>query len=140
MKVELIQETDDSVKGKTKTLVAANSVPDIFFSWTGTWGGNFIRGDRAVDLTPVMGPDTDWGKTFASAAAKAFVYNGKYYGIPLYLDAKFMGYNKAIFAKVGVEVPKDFEELLTACDAIRAAGYTPISMGNNCLLYTSRCV
>ena len=130
VKVELIQETDDSVKGKTKTLVAANSVPDIFFSWTGTWGGNFIRGDRAVDLTPVMGPDTDWGKTFASAAAKAFVYNGKYYGIPLYLDAKFMGYNKAIFAKVGVEVPKDFEELLTACDAIRAAGYTPISMGN----------
>ena len=84
VKVELIQETDDSVKGKTKTLVAANSVPDIFFSWTGTWGGNFIRGDRAVDLTPVMGPDTDWGKTFASAAAKAFVYNGKYYGCLLY--------------------------------------------------------
>ena len=130
VKVDLTQATDDSVKGKTKTLVASNSIPDVFFSWTGTWGGNFIRGDRAVDLTPVIGPDSDWGKTFAPAAVKAFVYNGKYYGIPLYLDAKFMGYNKAIFAEAGVDVPTDFEDLLASCDAIRAAGYTPISLGN----------
>jgi raffinose/stachyose/melibiose transport system substrate-binding protein len=128
--VELIQEDDDSVKGKTKTLVASNAIPDVFFSWTGTWGGNFVRGKRAVDLTPVIGPDTDWGKTLASAAVGSFVYNGKYYGIPLYLDAKFMGYNKTIFSKVGVEVPKDLDGLLAACDKIKAAGYTPIAIGN----------
>src|SRR5689334_4572619 len=42
--VEVMQESDDSIKGKTKTLVASNSLPDIYFSWTGSWGGNFIRG------------------------------------------------------------------------------------------------
>src|SRR5689334_2191809 len=57
VKVELIQESDDSVKGKTKTLVASNSLPDIYFSWTGSWGENFVRGHRAVDLTKVIGPD-----------------------------------------------------------------------------------
>ena len=128
--VELIQEDDDSVKGKTKTLVASNAIPDVFFSWTGTWGGNFVRGKRAVDLTPVIGPDTEWGKTLAPAAVGAFVYDGKYYGIPLYLDAKFMGYNKAIFAEVGIEVPKDLDGLLAACDKLKAAGYTPIAIGN----------
>src|SRR5215204_6578505 len=106
VKVELIQESDDSVKGKTKTLVASNSLPDIYFSWTGSWGENFIRGNRAVDLSKVIGPDTEWGKTLAPAAVKAFEYNGKSYGIPLYLDAKFMGYSKPAFAKLGLSVPK----------------------------------
>ncbi|ULB11974.1 extracellular solute-binding protein [Cereibacter azotoformans] len=130
VKIELIQEDDDSVKGKTKTLVASNSIPDVFFSWTGTWGGNFVRGKRAVDLTPVIGPDTEWGKTFAPAAVGAFVYEGKNYGIPLYLDAKFMGYNKTIFADLGISEPATLEEMLEACDTIREAGITPISIGN----------
>src|SRR5262249_41647820 len=60
--VEVMQESDDSIKGKTKTLVASNSLPDIYFSWTGSWGGNFVRGHRAVDLSKVIGPDTPWGK------------------------------------------------------------------------------
>jgi raffinose/stachyose/melibiose transport system substrate-binding protein len=128
--VEVMQESDDSIKGKTKTLVASNSLPDIYFSWTGSWGGNFVRGHRAVDLSKVIGPDTAWGKTLVPAAVQAFEYNGKYYGIPLYLDAKFMGYNKQIFSKLGLGVPTSFEELLTDCDAIRKAGITPISLGN----------
>jgi raffinose/stachyose/melibiose transport system substrate-binding protein len=128
--VELIQESDDSVKGKTKTLVASNSLPDVYFTWTGAWGGNFVRGNRAVDLTPVIGPDTAWGKALVPAAVQAFQYNGKSYGIPLYLDAKFMGYNKEIFAKNGLGEPASFEELLAACDKIKASGVTPISFGN----------
>lgn len=130
VKIELIQENDDSIKGKTKTLVASNSLPDIYFSWTGTWGQNFIRGNRAVDLSAVVGPDTEWGKTLSPAAVKAFVYNGKYFGVPLYLDAKFMGYNKTIFADLGLDVPKNFDDLLKACDAISTAGHTPIAIGN----------
>jgi raffinose/stachyose/melibiose transport system substrate-binding protein len=130
VKVELIQESDDSVKGKTKALVAANSLPDVYFTWTGSWGGNFVRGKRAVDLTPVIGPGTEWGKTLVPAAVQAFQYNGKYYGIPLYLDVKFMGYNKALFKQAGVEVPKTFEELLTACDTLKKGGVKPISLGN----------
>lgn len=130
VKVELIQESDDSVKGKTKALVASNSLPDVYFTWTGSWGENFVRGKRAVDLTPVIGPDTPWGKTLATAAVSAFKYNDKLYGIPLYLDAKFMGYNKSLFAKAGVAEPKSFEDLLGACAALKKSGVTPISFGN----------
>lgn len=130
VKVELIQESDDSVKGKTKALVASNSLPDIYFTWTGSWGENFVRGNRAVDLSQIIGPDTPWGKQFAHAAVSAFQYNGKLYGIPLYLDAKFMGYNKALFDKAGVAEPKSFDELIGACAALRKSGVTPISFGN----------
>ncbi len=130
VKVELIQESDDSVKGKTKALVASNSLPDVYFTWTGSWGENFVRGNRAVDLTPVIGPETEWGKTLATAAVSAFQYNGKLYGIPLYLDAKFMGYNKSLFEKAGVSEPKSFDELLSACATLRKSGVTPVSFGN----------
>lgn len=130
VKIELIQESDDSVKGKTKTLVASNSLPDIYFSWTGSWGENFVRSNRAVDLSRLVGPDTVWGKTLSPAAVKAFEYNGKSYGIPLYLDAKFMGYNKQLFDKAGVAAPDSLEKLLSACDALRKSGVTPISFGN----------
>lgn len=130
VKVELIQESDDSVKGKTKALVASNSLPDVYFTWTGSWGENFVRGKRAVDLTPVIGPDTPWGKTLAQAAVSAFKYNDKLYGIPLYLDAKFMGYNKSLFAKAGVSEPQSLEDLLAACAVLKKSGVTPISFGN----------
>jgi raffinose/stachyose/melibiose transport system substrate-binding protein len=130
VKVNLIQESDDSVKPKTKTLVASNTLTDVYFSWTGSWGGNFVRGNRAVDLGKVIGPDTEWGQTLVPAAVQAFQYNGNYYGIPLYLDAKFMGYNKQIFSKLGLSAPTSFEQLLSDCDAIRKAGITPISLGN----------
>lgn len=130
VKIELIQESDDSIKGKTKTLVASNSLPDIYFSWTGSWGENFVRGNRAVDLSKVVGPDAPWGKTLTQAAVKAFEYNGKLYGIPLYLDAKFMGYSKPLFEKAGVGVPGNFEQLLDSCDALRKVGTAPIALGN----------
>lgn len=121
VKIELIQEDDDSIKAKTKTLVASNAMPDVFFSWTGTWGGNFVRGARAVDLTAVIGPGTEWGAQMSPAAVDAFAYDGKNYGIPLYLDAKFMGYSKPAFAKAGVEVPSDLDGLLAACGLRQAA-------------------
>ncbi|MGV0887772.1 extracellular solute-binding protein, partial [Acinetobacter venetianus] len=54
----------------------------------------------------------------------------KLYGIPLYLDAKFMGYNKSLFEKAGVAVPETFEDLLGACAALKKSGVTPISFGN----------
>jgi raffinose/stachyose/melibiose transport system substrate-binding protein len=130
VRVVLDQQTDDSVKDETKTLVASNSLPDIYFSWTGDWGGNFVRGTRAVDLSKVIGPGSAWGKTFTPAAVEAFVWHDKNYGMPLYLDAKFMGYNKRVFSKLGIAVPKTFEDLLSACDTIHKSGLTPISLGN----------
>ncbi len=69
-------------------------------------------------------------QAFAPAAVSAFRYNGKYYGIPLYLDAKFMGYNKAMFSKLGLSAPKNLDDLMKSCDAIRKSGMTPISFGN----------
>ncbi|WP_432789379.1 extracellular solute-binding protein [Brevibacterium sp. K11IcPPYGO002] len=127
---DLIQETDQSIKDKTKTLAASGSLPDIYFSWTGQWATNFVDGGLAADLTDVIAPGTEWGDTFGKAALKAFELDGGYYAVPLYNNAKFMGYNERAFEKAGVKVPTTFDDLLSVCGPLREAGYVPISFGN----------
>jgi raffinose/stachyose/melibiose transport system substrate-binding protein len=131
VQITLAQETDDNaVKDKEKVLIASQSLPDIYFSYAGNWGQNFADNGLAVDLSSVIAPDTAWGKTFGQGSLDAFKYSGKYYGVPLYNDAKFMGYNKAIFDKLGLSIPKTFDELIDSCSAIKAAGYVPVAFGN----------
>ena len=54
--IELIQETDQSVKDKTKTLTASQALPDIYFTWAGDWAQNFVDGGLAADLSAVIAP------------------------------------------------------------------------------------
>lgn len=130
VEIELIQETDFAIKDKTKTLTASGALPDIYFTWTGTWAENFVTGGVAADLSEVIAPGTEWGDTFGTASLDAFKYDGKYYGIPLYNNGKFMGYSKSAFEKAGVEVPTTFEEMIASCAPLREAGYEPIGFGN----------
>ncbi len=130
VEVELIQETDQSIKDKTKTLTASGALPDIYFSWTGDWAENFVGGGLAADLSGIIAPGTEWGDTFGEASLDAFKYNDKYYGVPLYNNGKFMGYNKAAFEEAGIDVPTSFEELIESCGPLRDAGYEPIAFGN----------
>ncbi|BBE21928.1 sugar ABC transporter substrate-binding protein [Arthrobacter sp. MN05-02] len=127
---EIIQETDQSIKDKTKTLVASSALPDIYFSWTGDYADKFIESGLATDLSTVLSPDSEWGSTFGAASLDAFAQDGKYYAVPLYNNGKFMGYNKSIFASAGVAVPTTFEELIAACPKLEAQGVEPLAFGN----------
>lgn len=127
---ELIQETDQSIKDKTKTLTASQALPDVYFTWAGNWANNFIDGGLAADLTPVIAPGTEWGDKFGESALKAFEKDGKYFAVPLYNNGKFMGYNQRIFGELGLTPPSSFQELVSSCSVLKGAGYEPISFGN----------
>jgi raffinose/stachyose/melibiose transport system substrate-binding protein len=128
--IKLEQVGDQPYKDKIRVLSASRDLPDIYFSWAGDFANKFVRAGLAADLTSVLGPNTDWGKTLAPAAVKAFEYDGKDYGVPIDLDGKYMVYNKTLFQKAGVQVPSTFEDLLTACDKLKASGVQPIAFGN----------
>jgi raffinose/stachyose/melibiose transport system substrate-binding protein len=129
--IKLEQVGDQPYKDKIRVLSASKQLPDIYFSWAGDFANKFVRAGLAADLTSVIGPDTEWGKTFSPASLKAFQTDGKNYGVPIDLDAKYLAYNKVAFAKAGVNsAPSTLEDLLGACDKLKAAGYTPIALGN----------
>jgi raffinose/stachyose/melibiose transport system substrate-binding protein len=127
--VEIQAESDQGVKDKLRVLAASNTLPDVYFSWAGDFTKKFVRGDLAKDLTAdVTG---DWQASFTPAALEAYTYDGKLYGVPITLDAKYLVYNTKMFADNGIAVPTTHEELLAVCDAFEAKGITdPITFGN----------
>jgi raffinose/stachyose/melibiose transport system substrate-binding protein len=131
VKIQLEQVGDQPYKDKIRVLSASKQLPDIYFSWAGDFANKFVRAGLAADLTSVIGPDTEWGKTFSPAALNAFQSGGKNYGVPIDLDAKYMAYNKAAFEKAGISAPPaTLEDLLSDCGKLKSAGYTPIAFGN----------
>ncbi|MFT4221009.1 MAG: extracellular solute-binding protein [Microbacterium sp.] len=128
--VEVQQESDQGYKDKIKVLASSNSIPDIYFAWPGSYAKQFVDAGLALDLTSVIGEGTEWNESLAAGAVGAGVYDGKNYGVPLDLDAKFMFYNKKVFEDNGVSVPTTFDELLGVCKALKAKGITPVNFGN----------
>lgn len=128
--VKVQQESDQGYKDKIKVLASSNSIPDIYFSWPGSYAKQFVDAGLALDLTSVIGKGTTWNDSLAPSAVAAGAYDGKNYGVPIDLDAKFMFYNKKIFADNGITVPTTFDDLLSVCKTLKAKGITPINFGN----------
>jgi raffinose/stachyose/melibiose transport system substrate-binding protein len=126
--IEIQAESDQGVKDKLRVLAASKTLPDIYFSWAGDFTKKFVRGNLAKDLTGDV--TADWKSSFTPAALAAYTYDGKLYGVPITLDAKYMAYNKKLFADNGVSVPTTLQELLTACDTFKAKKIDPVAFGN----------
>ena len=58
--------------------------------------------------------------------------DGNIYSVPVNVHrSNVMWTNPAVFEEAGVEVPTDFDEFFEAAEAIEAAGYTPLALGDN---------
>lgn len=56
---------------------------------------------------------------------------GEVYSMPVNIHREnALHYNKRIFEEQGLEPPTTLEELLAACEALKAAGITPLAMAN----------
>lgn len=129
IKVSYSAVGDQPYKDKIQVLAASGDLPDIFFSWSGAFAQNFVNSGKAMDLTQAY-QSTDLHTNVIPTAVKPFTFNGKIYGVPLRLDAKFMVYNKAIFNKLGLSVPTTWDELVSTCQQLKSAGVTPIGFGD----------
>lgn len=109
-------------------LIEQNKTPDVFIVSPGPNLTNYVAPGIAAPLDEYLEAD-GWKDTFAGDAVFAQqTYDGKIYAIPLNTAAACVFYNREIFEKAGAEVPKTYTELLDACEKIKAAGYTPITI------------
>lgn len=128
---------DDPYKAKIRTVMASGEIPDIYFTWVGEFTRQFIRAGRVLDLTKYLSAP-EWQGRFSGSTLDAYKTDGKYYGVPLNLDAKFMVYNKAVFEKAGVTAaPADWPSFVAVLDKLKAAGVTPIAYGSQLAWATS---
>lgn len=118
-----------------KTALRTGTGPDVLeYSGGPAWMGVLALGGLLTDLTEEY-KKFGWEKEFAPWAKfvlPQIIYEGKYWAVPYGSEHLVMFYNKRMFKEVGItKTPNGYEELLTVCDKLKAAGYQPMIIGNN---------
>lgn len=104
------------------TQLAAGEGPDIVAD-----GANFPARIKAGNVKDITGAAFLEG--INEVGFSLCSDGGKIYGVPSYGWFGGMWYNEDILAECGVEVPKTFDEFVSACEVIKEAGYEPMGFG-----------
>ncbi|MFJ2512106.1 extracellular solute-binding protein [Streptomyces griseoviridis] len=117
VKVKYVNVPFDQAQNKFDTAAGSQGAPDILRSEVG-WTPAFAK--KGFFL-PLDGTEAlkDQAK-FQSSLITQAQYEGKTYGVPLVTDTLALVYNKALFAKAGVEAPKTWDDLKKAAATIQA--------------------
>ena len=127
IKVETIPGTDNYVD-KMKVLISAGELPDIILPT----GINLLdlayEAGQLVSYTPYFEADPEWAESVSEEGKEFNTRDGQIYAIPMERNTMGYFYNKEIFAQVGIEPAETWEEFWDNCEAIKAAGYQPLSL------------
>ena len=108
-------------------------IPDLFQSWGGAVLWNYADNGLVRNIAPELAGE--WQDSFsAQAALELFGQNGEYYGVPWTWGAVGLFYNKALFEQAGLDPeapPQTWDEFIAAVETFKAAGITPISLGES---------
>ena len=117
---------------KTNILVNAafNKLPDVFSYWAGG------RSQFLVDKNNIQNIDSFWKEKELDTIISEIISNaiksddGSHRLIPLNYHYVGMFYNKKIFQKYNLEIPKTWQEFLALCQQLSNLNIQPISLGS----------
>jgi ABC-type sugar transport system, periplasmic component len=120
--LKTILDPDTQVTSILQTKIAAGSSSDIVNYNKVSAENELDVQDNCVDLSKEA-----WVKNLSDPSILK-APNGKIYGFTFAKVVGGMGmvYNKDMFKKYGLKIPKTYSELLSVCKAIKAQGVTPI--------------
>jgi ABC-type glycerol-3-phosphate transport system substrate-binding protein len=128
--ISVVPQSTDTLISAFQAAVTAGSGPDIASQWaTGPVLG-FVWQDALVPVSDYVSSDemSNWLNMNENQ------YNGKSWGVPMYLIGIGVMYNKDLFAKAGVTPPSGdqwtWDEFMAACEKLKAAGITPFGAGD----------
>jgi ABC-type glycerol-3-phosphate transport system substrate-binding protein len=95
-----------------QTQVVAGTPPDIIDVQGGLWLEYASQGGL-VDLTPYLAKDKDYTSRLYPEFVRNWVFEGKNYGVPLYVTKSLLFYNKLMFKEAGLtDPPATFDQLM----------------------------
>ncbi|WP_336989699.1 ABC transporter substrate-binding protein [Bacillus infantis] len=121
---------NDSYKEKIRVLVSNDGLPDIFSSWSDSFAENLVSSGRIMELNDIINEDKEWSGSILESQYAGFTFDDSTYGIPFTVDGKAFFYNKEIFEKNNIKIPKTYDELVDVLEQLKSAGYeTPVVEG-----------
>jgi len=125
--IELVPQSADTLIGAFSAAAQTRSGPDIATQWatipvlSQAWSGALVPISDYVSQEQMA----SWIGTQENTD------KGDVWGMPMYLMGVPLAYNKELFSNAGIaEPPKTFDDLLSACAALKKIGVAPIGMGN----------
>ena len=114
---------NEAYKTKIKTAVSGDNMPDIFFTWSCAFLGDFVNAGKVYCLDEAY---KDFASKLPEKMCKNTTYDGKKYGVPLTMNIVGLFANMELLKKAGYdEIPGTYEEFIKCCDALKAQGIIP---------------
>ena len=126
--ITLVEQTSDQLYPAWESAIQAKQGADIQFLWTGSWAIPYIWNENLADITALVDPEelAHW------TSLEGLSYDGKPWLCPWYQISIVMMYNKELFAAAGLDPnapPTTWDELLAACEALKAIEVIPLELG-----------
>lgn len=128
LETELLQI--DAIYPRFQASVAAGDPPDAHMLWGGVLGLEQAWAGKITSISDYW-KESDLEKIFGGTRGECY-WNGKQWGIPLYIDPWLAAINKEVWKKSGVDPekpPTEWPDFVKAQEKIKAAGFTPWSVG-----------
>jgi len=126
---ELVMEPTENELYKTKIKAAmsdGNNLPDIFFTWSMSFLGDFVDAGRVYCLDDALPAYKD---ELTDSMLANTTYDGKHYGVPMTMNVVTLFANMELLAKAGWDkAPETYDELIKCCDDLKAAGIIPFGV------------
>ena len=126
VKIEMEAFENESYKTKIKAAMMGNDtsdLPDIFFSWSGAFLGEFVNAGRAYCLDENF---KAYEGQLPESMLSTTTYDGKHYGVPTTFNIVAMYANMDLLKQAGwEEIPTTYEDLTKCCDDLLANGIIP---------------
>lgn len=120
--VEAIPGGDEGENLKLVRL-ATGALADLYMCSVGSKLDEFDPPENCMDISGEA-----WCNNISDGYRQVTTYDGGVYATPADTsNAAGVLYNTKVFADLGIEIPKTWNEFLSACETIKAAGITPIA-------------
>ncbi|MBG0827951.1 extracellular solute-binding protein [Planomonospora sp. ID67723] len=136
VKVQFEEKAFEQIRQSAGMILNSDEAPDVMeYNKGNATAGLLSKQGLLTDLTPEV-TKRGWDKLLSPSLQTTARYDergvmgaGNWYGVPNYAEYVMVYYNKDLFEKHKVDVPKTFDEFTAAMDAFVKAGVTPLAVG-----------
>lgn len=126
--ISFLYYSNDAYKQKVRVAIGAGSAPTVFENWGGGQLDDYVTSGKVAALAPAVASAAR--QRYFPSVLNTAAFNGKLYGIPVNgTQPVVLYYNKDLFAKVGAQPPRTWDDLLALVAKFKAAGIKPIALG-----------
>jgi ABC-type glycerol-3-phosphate transport system substrate-binding protein len=115
---------------KLRVAMGSPNAPDLFFNWGGGSIATYVKAGQVEDLTDYFARQPQVRDAFLPSVLKAGEIDGKPYGVPLRgMQPVLLFYNKDVFAKIGAQPPKTWDDVRALIPRLKRNDITPFVLG-----------